>query len=212
MNNAVTILRKVLSKNEKSFSSVVSVRKPYGLSAEFLKDPKKFNMPEISEAPINDGITIYGTLNYKTVKRFASKNYPISNGIDSVYKYKVFVSQVLDNGFDFRKERLKPFLGEPSEICTETFLIIGPFDSKEAAERVIAYINTKFFHLLMFLKKISHHVTTKVYQYVPLQDFSDKSEIDWSKSIIDIDRQLFSKYDLSRDEKSFIETNIKSIE
>ena len=105
-------------------------------------------------------------------------------------------------GVDWTKERLKPFLGEPSEICTETFLQIGPFENKIIAENVMSYMNTKFFHLLMFLKKISHHVTSKVYQFVPLQDFSQS----WT------DEKLYKKYGLTQEEIDFIESMIKAVE
>lgn len=202
INEAVVILRKVMSKNENSFSEIVSARKPYGLPTDFLKDPSKYNFPAISDKPIENGLTIYGTLNYKSVKYYAEKTYPLSVGADHINKYKVFVSQVLDNGFDMTKERLKPFLGKPYDICTETFLVVGPFESKLEAENVINYMNTNFFHLLMFLKKVSHHVTSKVYQFVPIQDFTQH----WT------DEKLYAKYGLTQEEIDFIESIIRPME
>lgn len=202
MNEAIPILRKVLAKKEASFSSLVSPRKPYGLASDFLNNPGKYNLPDVSEKSIKDGLSICGTLKYKTVKRFVPKTYPIPTGQDSIFKYKVFVSQVLDNGFDITKERLKPFLGMPNEICTETFLRIGPFDDEATANNVMSYMNSKFFHILMFLKKISHHVTAKVYEFVPLQDFSQP----WT------DEELYEKYSLSKEEITFIESTIRPME
>lgn len=202
INEAIVILRKVLSKNENSFSEIVSSRKPYGLATDFLKDPSKYNLPKLSDKPIDNGLTIYGTLNYKSVKYYAKKEYPLEVGKEHIGKYKVFVSQVLDNGFDMTKERLKPFLGKPYEICTETFLVVGTFNTKEEAENVISYMNTSFFHLLMFLKKVSHHVTSKVYQFVPMQDFNQH----WS------DEKLYTKYDLTKKEIAFIESTIRPME
>lgn len=114
----------------------------------------------------------------------------------------MFVSQVLDNGFDWTKERLKPFLGLPGEVCTETFLRVGDFEDKTTAENVISYMNTKFFHMLMFLKKVSHHVVSKVYGFVPMQDFSKP----WT------DEELYKKYSLSNDDIDFIETMIKPMD
>ena len=202
INEAVTILRKVISQGEKSFSEIVSARKPYGLTTDFMKDPSKFNLPKISDSPFIDGLTIYGTLGYKSVKRYANRNYPVPTGDWSIEKYKVFVSQVLDNGFDASKERLKPFIGNPFDICTETFLRVGAFDDKQMAENVISYMNTKFFHLLMFLKKVSHHVTAKVYEFVPMQNFSEF----WN------DEKLYAKYGLTQDEIDFIELMIRPME
>lgn len=202
INEAVVILRKVLSKKERSFSEIVSPRKPYGLSTDFMKDPTKYNFPKLSDKTIENGLTIYGTLNYKSVKRYAGIDYPLIVGNEHIHTYKVFVSQVLDNGFDMTKERLKPFIGNPSEICTETFLRVGSFEDIKTAENVISYMNTKFFHLLMFLKKVSHHVTAKVYQFVPMQDFSEQ----WT------DEKLYAKYNLTQEEIDFIESTIRPME
>ena len=202
MNEAIPILRKVLEKNESSFSTIVSSSKPYGLRSEFLNDPTKYALPGISVEPFKNGLTIFGTLKYKSVRRYVPKTYPIPTGQDSIPMHKVFVSQVLDNGFDITKERLKPFLGAPNEICTETFLRIGAFEDEATAKNVISYMNTKFFHILMFLKKISHHVTAKVYELVPLQDFSKP----WN------DEELYKKYGLSTEEITFIESTIRPME
>ena len=201
INEAVPILRKVLLQKEESFSKIVSPRKPYGFASDFLKGPNKYNMPSVSANPIKDGITIHGTVDYKTVKRYVSKDYPIISGQEHVKKHKVFVSQVLDNGFDITKERLNPFLGKHNEVCTETFLRIGSFKSKKEAINVQSYMNTKFFHLLMFLKKVSHHVTAKVYEFVPMQDFSES----WT------DEKLYKKYNLTKKEIDFIESMVREM-
>lgn len=202
INEAVPILRRVKKMREQSFSSIVSPRKPYGLPSDFFSNQEKYNLPKVSENKIVDGISIIGTYKYKTEKRFVHNNYPFPQGKDSIQKYKVFVSQVLDNGFDWTKERLNPFLGNPNEVCTETFLVIGPCNTKNEAENIISYMNTKFFHLLMFLKKVSHHVTSKVYSLIPLQDFSKP----WT------DEELYTKYNLSQEEINFIESMIRPME
>jgi|AntDeeMinimDraft_5_1070356.scaffolds.fasta_scaffold04762_1 site-specific DNA-methyltransferase (adenine-specific) len=200
-NRAVSIFRKVALKHEEPFSNIVSARKPFGLPTDFLKKPQKYNKPQISDHYIDDGLKIYGTLNYKSVKKYVDANYPIDNGIEHIDNYKVFVSQVLDNGFDTTKERLKPFIGEPKDICTETFLCVGCYADKEKSENVVSYMNTKFFHFLMFLRKVSHHVTANVYSYVPLQDFNES----WS------DEKLYQKYGLTNDEIAAIEDSVMSL-
>ncbi|WP_407724880.1 Eco57I restriction-modification methylase domain-containing protein [Ruminococcus sp. JL13D9] len=202
INEAVPILRKVQALNEKSFSSIVSARKPFGLPSDFFANPKKYNLPDISENPVKNGISIFGTYKYKTVKRYVSKSYPFPSGQQYIGKYKVFVSQVLDNGFDWTKERLRPFLGGPYDVCTETFLCVGLYDTKEEAENVISYMNTNLFHLLMHLKKVSHHVVAKVYGFCPIQDFSRP----WNNL------DLYNKYGLSDEEIKFIEDNIKPLD
>lgn len=200
MNAAVPILRKVQALGENSFSTIVSPRKPFGLTSDFFVDQNKYGLPKVSDKKKQkDDIRIVGTYKYKTELRYAPKNYPFPNGTASIPKYKVFVSQVLDAGFDWKKERLKPFLGYPYDVCTETFLTVGSYVDEKTAKNVISYMNTKFFHLLMFLKKVSHHVTAKVYEYVPLQDFSRA----WT------DEELYKKYQLTEEEIAFIETNIR---
>ena len=199
INEAISIFRKVQSFNEGSFSSIVSPRKPFGLASDFISKPSKYGLPSVREEYREGDITIIGTYKYKTVKRYAISSYPFPNGQQYIGKYKVFVSNVLDNGFDWTKERLRPFLGNPNDVCTETFLCVGLFDTKEEAENVISYMNTKLFHLLMHLKKVSHHVVSKVYELCPLQDF----HIQWD------DAKLYAKYGLSTDEIQFIETHIK---
>ena len=201
INEAIPILRKVIEKQEESFSKIVSTRKPFGLATDFFKDQSKYDLPSVSENPIIDGMTIYGSLNYRTVKRYVSKSYPIPKGKKYIGKYKVFISRVLDNAFDWKKERLKPFIGKPDEITTENFLVIGQLNNIDEAKNVISYINTKFFHLPLFLKKVSQDVSSKVYEFIPMQDFSDS----WN------DERLNEKYNLSKEDIDFIESNIREI-
>ncbi len=73
----------------------------------------------------------------------------------------------------------------------------------------IKYIQSKFLRFLVSIKKNTQHSFAQVYQLVPLQDFTDKSDIDWSQSVADIDRQLYRKYNLTDDEIAFIESMIK---
>ena len=96
----------------------------------------------------------------------------------------------------------KPFSGSPNSCCTETYLVIGPFASKQICENVISYIKTKFLRFLVLLKKNTQHATSKVYQFVPLQDFSKP----WT------DEELYKKYKLTDEEIQFIESMIRPME
>ena len=71
-----------------------------------------------------------------------------------------------------------------------------------------AYLRTKFTRFMHSLSKTSHDATSKTYRFVPLQDFTTQSDIDWSKSIPEIDQQLYAKYGLSKEEIAFIEDSI----
>lgn len=102
-------------------------------------------------------------------------------------------------------------LGAPAQIVTETFLRIGAFDNKLEALNVIQYIKTKFFRVLVGILKVTQHSTT-TYRLVPLQDFTSKSDIDWNKTIPQIDEQLYKKYKLSKEEIKFIEEKVKAMD
>lgn len=77
---------------------------------------------------------------------------------------------------------------------------------------LLKYIKSKFARAMLNVLKITQHLTPDVWKYVPRQDFTDKSDIDWSVSIANIDKQLYKKYGLSEEEIAFIETNVKEME
>jgi hypothetical protein len=88
----------------------------------------------------------------------------------------------------------------------------GPFQNKKEAENGLKYIKTKFARSLLSIKKVTQDLNGDKWEWVPTQNFSDKSDIDWSKSVAEIDRQLYKKYGLTEDEINFIETNVKEME
>jgi site-specific DNA-methyltransferase (adenine-specific) len=188
-NEAVTILRKIQSKKEKSFKEIVSSQKPFGFRT-FFKGKAK---------PFRDSVTIY-TAN-KEISYVASSD--ITMNKNWVNEYKVYISRVYGERGDFPYLMIgKPFLGEPNTCCTETYIVIGPFSSKQRAENVISYLRTKFLRFLVLLKKNTQDAPARVYQFVPLQDFSKP----WT------DEELYKKYNLSDEEIAFIESMIRPME
>ena len=129
------------------------------------------------------------------------KKSDIPCGNEYINKWKVLVPEAVGAG-DMTKDRLKPLISEPNSINTETYIMNGPYNSKSEAENVVSYINTKFFHFLLGLKKVTQHTTSRVYQFVPLQDFSHP----WT------DEMLYKKYNLTEDEIAFIESMIRPME
>ncbi len=207
----MSLYEKIRTVECEDFSSIVSSRKPYGLRTDFFKSPEKYGLPTISEIAKKDGITIHGLLNLKRVERFVPRNYPVPIGHDSVDKWKLFVPYAYGSG---ALGEVYPgiIIGKPMSIATETFLMIGPFDDKAVAERVLKYMKSKTFRALVSVKKISQHTNKETYQHIPLQDFTEHSDIDWTKSVADIDKQLYAKYGLTQEEIDFIETKVKSME
>lgn len=207
----LSILEKVNIFNEPSFEKKVSPRKPYGLSGDtFTAGAEKYHLPPFSHTPIKGGYKILGLdEKQKRVYKYVDKNYPFpkKQGLD---KYKIFISESYGCG-EIGEGPATPVLATPGEACSETFIQVYPSNDKNEVKNVIKYIKTRFFRLLVGIKKISQHATQKVYRYVPLQDFSENSPIDWSLSISEIDKQLYKKYGLSKEDIAFIETNVKEM-
>lgn len=204
----VSIKDKVTAYKEKSLSLIVSPAKLYGLRGDTIKDTKKYNLPPMSDEKIYDGYKLLGLdAKGKRVWKYLSKDYPFSKteGLD---KYKIFISESYGCG-EVGEIPATPVLATPGELCTETFVQIGPFDTEKEASNVLKYIKTKFFRALVGIKKQTQHATRSVYEFVPFQDFTDKSDIDWSESVENIDKQLYKKYGLTEEEIAFIEKMIK---
>ncbi len=133
------------------------------------------------------------------------------NNNDYLEKYNVFVPEA--NGSGALGEVLStPLIGQPLIGHTDTFLSIGAFDNEEEAKALLKYIKTKFARAMLGVKKATQHNPKSTWQFVPLQDFTANSDIDWSKSIPEIDRQLYKKYNLSPEEIDFIETHVKEMD
>lgn len=80
---------------------------------------------------------------------------------------------------------------------------------KLVVENEYKYIQTRFLRFLLMLSVSSINLSSEKFQFIPLQDFTSNSDINWSRSISEIDTQLYAKYGLSEDEISFIESMIK---
>lgn len=207
----VNIKNKVCNKEFVSFEGIVSARKPYGLLAETMQNATKYGLPEFCSEKQPDGYTIWGLINKHRGCKYLPKDYPFPKVHENINKYKVFVAEAYGCG-EIGEEMSTPILSTPNVVCTETFLQIGGYDTQNEAENLLKYIKTKFLRVMVGIRKQTQHTTQKVYRYVPLQDFTENSDIDWSKPIAEIDQQLYKKYNLSDEEINFIETHVKEME
>ena len=187
-NEAISILRKVKLLNEPTINRKVSSQKPFGFRT-FVKGKSAYF----------DG----------AVKLFANKSVgyiskaEITQNISWVDEYKIFITMAYGAGEDFPHQIINtPFLGEPNTCCTETYMVIGPYGSKQKTENVISYIKTRFFRFFVLLKKNTQHAPARVYSFVPIQDFSKP----WT------DAELYAKYGLTDEEIKFIESMIRPME
>src|SRR5690606_15734346 len=105
-----------------------------------------------------------------------------------------------------------PLVGEPNTSATPTFISIGNFDTEEEAKNLNKYIKSKFSRILLGVLKITQDNPPLKWAYIPLQDFTENSDIDWSKSIVEIDQQLYKKYGLDQKEIDFIESKVKAMD
>ncbi len=199
---AIPILKSVQEKNEGSFSELVSIRNPYNFATNFRGNK-------------SGSIKCYNSDSFGYVEEK-----DITGDKTLLNEYKVFVSYA--NGNAIKKIPYAvisvPFSGKPNEICTDTYLQIGPFKDLKETENVCSYMKTKFFRFLLCLKKGTPVGSKTTYSFIPLQDFTThksrggQSDIDWEKSVHEIDQQLYKKYGLEKNEIEFIEKMIKPME
>jgi hypothetical protein len=153
-------------------------------------------------------IQILGRVDGKRTYRFVRRDYITK--VKNLDKYKVFLAKA--NGSGALGEVMStPLIGEPLIGSTESFLSIGSFETLQEAEATEKYVKSKFARCLLGVLKTTQDITPDKWKYVPLQDFTKNSDIDWSKSIHEIDLQLYRKYGLDENEIEFIETHVKEM-
>ena len=153
-------------------------------------------------------LKILGLISNKRFYRYIDPKYIEQH--ENLKKYKVILPK--SNGSGAIGEVLStPLIGEPLIGYTQSFISIGALDTKNEAEALLKYVKSKFMRTMLGVLKVTQDNNKSVWKYVPLQDFTAHSDIDWSKSVAEIDQQLYRKYDLTADEIEFIETHVKEM-
>ncbi len=229
------ILQKVLQKSENFLDGSISQRGCYRFSDTFFKDHPEVSkqlesgtgnmivsnifdkFPDVfhTEHPDdgNEYVKLLGRVGKERAYRYIKRKYVLEN--DFIDTYNVLVPSA--NGSGAIGEVLstpligQPLIGQPLIGHTDTFLSIGQFDNKSEAEACLKYIKSRFARTMLGILKATQHNPPAVWRYVPLQDFTADSDIDWSQSVSDIDRQLYEKYGLGEEEISFIESHVKEM-
>ena len=154
-------------------------------------------------------IKVFGLVKMKRICRYIRRDYV--NSPDNLPKWKVIVPK--SNGSGALGEVLStPLIGQPLIGHTETFMSIGSFDSREEAEALLKYVKSKFARTLLGILKTTQDNPPEKWKFIPLQDFTSASDINWSKPIPEIDRQLYAKYSLTNEEIDFIESHVKEMD
>ena len=193
------------------FKEIVSLTQPFGIRKDLFNSPERYPLSNLQIESFHGSVKIYGVKGIKGGARrtigYISPEIITKNKV-AVNKYKLFFTTSYSaNAFN----PPETIMGEQNSVCTETFLLIGPFDTEIEQKNCYKYICTNFFKTLLFFGRGTMQVSQDVFRFIPLQDFTKHSGIDWSKSIPEIDRQLYAKYHLSEEEIAFIEKMIKPI-
>lgn len=189
----LSILNKVKAKTKSTFNSLVSSRKPYGLTGDFFKNPSKYGLPPVSDVSVKNGYRILGLGDkQKREYRYIDKNYPLPK-TDGLFELKIFIPESYGNGM-MGEGPSNPIIGHSGDLCLETFLQIRPIKSIQEANNIISYMKTKIFRLLVGIIKNTQHGTQKVYRLVPIMGFDNK----WD------DASLYKFFDLDEQEICFI--------
>ena len=155
-------------------------------------------------------ILMLGILNNRRTYRWVRRDY-LTDSFNRLDKYKVILPA--SNGSGMLGEVLStPLVGEPGLGVTQSFITIGSFDARDESEACLKYIKTKFVRAMLGILKITQHNPPEKWRYVPLQDFTPSSDIDWSEPVAGIDRQLYAKYGLTAEEIAFVETHVREME
>ncbi|OPC06375.1 restriction endonuclease [Elizabethkingia ursingii] len=197
------ILNKVKNEDFESITKITKGRNAFGILGKNAKDiSSPVELPNLYELRCK----------FEEI-RYIEKKYILKN-IDIADKWKIFISK--GNGgagllTDNKQVSIlgKPYVGKPYSVCTDSLIPIGCFESENEAFALKKYIETKFLRYMVGILKTSQNVLQNVYEFVPIQDFTENSDIDWTKDVSNIDLQLYEKYKLSKEEVQFIEESIK---
>lgn len=186
-----------------SFEKHISSLRPFGFRGYFTKDVKFRD----SKKGLKNPVICYG----KGKQTGFLEREEITKNTEWIDKFKVYTPRANNIGTELNDDNLNSFVGIPNTICTESYLVIG-VDlelNQSSATNLCKYLTTKLARFQHSLGKSSQDATSKTFRFVPTQNFTDNSDIDWSKSTVEIDKQLYTKYKLTKEEIEFMEEMIK---
>lgn len=155
---------------------------------------------------------IFGLYKDSRVYRWIEKEYLTlrSEDFNNINNYKVYISKAIGSGH-FGELMSEPVISYPGETATPSFVSIGSFATEIEAKNAAKYIKTKLVRALLGLLKITQDNVPSKWAYVPIQDFSENSDIDWNQPISNIDNQLYKKYKIDNDIVIFVNSNVKEM-
>ena len=201
-NEATSIIHKVLSStNYTPLSEIIAPYKPFGL--------RTYERGSETRKEDSD-LVLHTSKGIGYVERDS-----VTASVDYVNTYNVITGKALSGHLGETDEngQVKVLATTkviaPNEVCTESYIAIGKFDTDIEANNAYKYLCTKFSRFLLLQALPTLDIRKERFIFVPMQNFTASSDIDWSKSVEEIDAQLYIKYNLSEEEIAFIESMIK---
>ena len=224
-----SILIKVNSNNDNgSLMNIVYAQNRFNLENLYFKYPqyksiigsdgrdKRFRnnifekIPLFTDEKVNeDDLHVLGITNNKRVWKYFPIEF-VDLEHENLLKWKVMVPSANGSGA-IGEVMSTPLCGTPLCGYTQSFIGIGAFETESEANNCLKYIKSKFARTMLGILKITQHNAAPTWRYVPLQDFTSSSDIDWKQSVAEIDVQLYKKYGLDENEISFIESHVKEM-
>jgi hypothetical protein len=204
-----SIIEKVVTNN-KLFKEIVSETQPFGIRKDLFNHPDRYPKSKLKFSAFSGGVKVYGVKGIKGgAKRIIGYISPsiVTKNKDLFNKYKIYFTTSYSTNAKTPPDAIE---GEKDSVCTETFLLVGPFNTAREQANCHNYIKSNFFKTLLYFGRGTMQVSQDVFRFIPLQDFTAKSDINWSKSINEIDHQLYKKYDLTKGEINFIESTMNA--
>lgn len=167
-----------------------------------------FLFHETQPADGHEYVQVLGVIKNKRHRRWIRREY--LTGPESFDKYKVALPAANEN--NKLGWMAAPEVVEPGVAVTQTFLTIGAFDTEAEAQACFSYVKTKFARAMLYVLKVTQHNPRATWRFVPAQDFTTASDIDWTKSIPAIDAQLCAKYGLDPKEIAFIKDEVTPLD
>lgn len=185
-------------------SSILPASHQFDISTGVFKTLDNIVFFESNPEDGEEYISMLGRYKGERVYRWIKKDYVNEpTGFD---KWRVLLPNANGSG------ALGEVLSTPLIGFTQTFLSIGQYVDQATAENTMKYVKTKFARAMLGVLKVTQHNPAAKWKFVPMQDFTAESDIDWTKSIPEIDQQLYKKYGLDQREIDFIEEKVKAME
>ena len=203
----ISILEKVFPNNDllnpsNRFSYIVSKTRPFGLRKDIFNSPEKYPDSELNIMPFKNSVHLFGVKGKKggakRTEGYVNQSI-LTDKYGAIDKYKIFFTTTYSSDAIIPPDIIE---GDKRDACTETFLLIGPFNTKREMENCAQYIMSTFFRFLLFLGHGTMQVNQTVFRFIPLQDFSRS----WT------DADLYTKYSLTKEEIDYIEKTINTTE